>query len=272
VKNYYKILQIDSSAEAEIVDAAYHRLIRKYHPDVASKNEEGTSTNEERVRDIIEAYKVLSDEAKRRNYDAELRNSAHVSGQTQSLETDPTIKHRTILMKCSVSGKTYQMYLVKKKDGTGPYIVSGFERLMPASEIHKKYVPWNDILDGFGIFTKVRAIVERKNDVEDEIHLGDIEWAGVRCPDCGKSVQLSSGKVTSFGVCSRCHRLKCMGNAIKGVAGYYTLCPWCGQNSLITRVVKPGEKGGSKINGIVDGKKDNSTLRLPEGKPRLLKK
>ena len=32
-KNYYKILQIDPSAEPEVVQAAYRRLAQKYHPD-----------------------------------------------------------------------------------------------------------------------------------------------------------------------------------------------------------------------------------------------
>jgi molecular chaperone DnaJ len=34
VKNYYKVLQVDVSANQDLVEAAYKRLARKYHPDV----------------------------------------------------------------------------------------------------------------------------------------------------------------------------------------------------------------------------------------------
>ena len=32
----YKILQVDSEAEDEVIQAAYRRLARKYHPDLAT--------------------------------------------------------------------------------------------------------------------------------------------------------------------------------------------------------------------------------------------
>ena len=62
--NYYRILQIDPSAEAEIITLVYKRLLRKYHPDV-NKSPEAI----ERTRDIINAYEILSDPKKRAEYD-----------------------------------------------------------------------------------------------------------------------------------------------------------------------------------------------------------
>src|SRR3970040_1565977 len=37
--DHYKVLQVDPEAEAEVVQAAYRRLARKYHPDVAERPE-----------------------------------------------------------------------------------------------------------------------------------------------------------------------------------------------------------------------------------------
>jgi curved DNA-binding protein CbpA len=63
-KNYYKVLQVDPLAEPEVITAAYKRLSIKYHPD--SNPARGAT---ERMQEINEAYQVLKDPAKRRQYD-----------------------------------------------------------------------------------------------------------------------------------------------------------------------------------------------------------
>ncbi len=71
-KDYYAILQVDQKAEPEVIEAAYFRLSRKYHPD-----DSGNLATGHRMGDINEAYRVLSDPAKRRAYD--LRRSLRFS-------------------------------------------------------------------------------------------------------------------------------------------------------------------------------------------------
>ncbi len=66
-KDYYEILQVHPSAEPEVIKAAYDRLARKYHPDVA------TGGSADRIADINEAYAVLSDPAKRGAFDKQWR-------------------------------------------------------------------------------------------------------------------------------------------------------------------------------------------------------
>lgn len=66
--NYYKILQVDSEAEPEVIAAAYKRLALKYHPDT---NESPDAMN--RMKEINIAYKILSDPHKRKLYDDNLR-------------------------------------------------------------------------------------------------------------------------------------------------------------------------------------------------------
>jgi len=58
------VLQVDPSAEQEVVDVAYRRLARKYHPDVNKSPEAAL-----RMRELAAAYDVLKDPLKRAEYD-----------------------------------------------------------------------------------------------------------------------------------------------------------------------------------------------------------
>lgn len=64
-KDYYKILGVDRSADDKEIKRAYRQLARKFHPDVNP----GDQRAEERLKEINEAYEVLSDPDKRSKYD-----------------------------------------------------------------------------------------------------------------------------------------------------------------------------------------------------------
>jgi molecular chaperone DnaJ len=64
-KDYYKVLGVAKGAPADEIKKSYRKLARKYHPD-ANK---GDSASEERFKEISEAYNVLSDEKRRKEYD-----------------------------------------------------------------------------------------------------------------------------------------------------------------------------------------------------------
>lgn len=61
-KDYYQLLEIHKGATTEEVKKAFHKLAHKYHPDKAGGDEA-------RFKEINEAYQVLSDEKKRKEYD-----------------------------------------------------------------------------------------------------------------------------------------------------------------------------------------------------------
>lgn len=63
-KDYYSILGVERSADADAIKKAYRKLAHKYHPDV-SKDPEG----EEKFKEIAEAYETLRDTEKRAAYD-----------------------------------------------------------------------------------------------------------------------------------------------------------------------------------------------------------
>ena len=80
MKNYYDILEIDPSASEAEIKAAYRRLARSCHPDVA----EGESARA-RFDEITEAYKLLTDRISRLAYDVNLRY--------ESAYTDNSVDH-----------------------------------------------------------------------------------------------------------------------------------------------------------------------------------
>ena len=62
--SYYKVLGVDKKSSKQEIKKAFRKLAVQYHPD---KNDSPDA--EEKFRKIAEAYEVLSDEDKRRQYD-----------------------------------------------------------------------------------------------------------------------------------------------------------------------------------------------------------
>ncbi len=76
-KDYYKILEVDEKADANTIKQSYRRLARKYHPDIGGK------AVEDKFKEINEAYEVLSDANRRRDYDRLRRGYAERESRSQ---------------------------------------------------------------------------------------------------------------------------------------------------------------------------------------------
>ena len=63
-ESYYDVLGVSRNATETEIKKAYRNLAKKYHPDVCKE-----ADAEEKFKSINEAYSVLSDESKRRQYD-----------------------------------------------------------------------------------------------------------------------------------------------------------------------------------------------------------
>ncbi|UTC75744.1 DnaJ domain-containing protein [Treponema sp. OMZ 792] len=78
MENYYNILNVSNNADEDQIKHAYRALAMKYHPDKNPDNK----IAEEKFKRISEAYSVLSDPQKRRDYNFSMSSSFNSSGKT----------------------------------------------------------------------------------------------------------------------------------------------------------------------------------------------
>jgi molecular chaperone DnaJ len=76
-KDYYKVLGVDKKATPDDIKRAFRKLAHKYHPDKGN-------TDEQKFKEITEAYSVLSDDKKRREYDTYGQAFAGSTGSRQA--------------------------------------------------------------------------------------------------------------------------------------------------------------------------------------------
>ena len=81
-KDYYGLLGIKRTASAEEIKKAYRALAKKYHPDANV----GNADAEEMIKELNEAYEVLSDEKRKKKYDSLVNRFNFISG----FEFDPS--------------------------------------------------------------------------------------------------------------------------------------------------------------------------------------
>lgn len=88
-KDYYKILEVSPAATYAEIKKSYRRLALQYHPD---KNF-GNQLYEAKFKEIIEAYKILSDVKQREEYN----RSRNQYSQSQKKKAEPQITPQIIL-------------------------------------------------------------------------------------------------------------------------------------------------------------------------------
>lgn len=76
-RDYYDILGVPKDATERQIKKAFHKLAMKFHPDKNSSPDA-----ESRFREIAEAYEILSDDTKRREYDQYGARSAYFTGES----------------------------------------------------------------------------------------------------------------------------------------------------------------------------------------------
>ncbi len=139
-KNYYQILDLSPDATKEEVRKAYKLFASKFHPD---KNGNDPFFNA-RFLEVQEAYEVLSDDDKRKEYDEQ-----YFQKEELDLSSDPSV--RLIVSKNSIKfGKTVKFVWETENItsleivGHGLYPVNGFAEFTPIKNTEYVFLFSND--------------------------------------------------------------------------------------------------------------------------------
>ena len=81
MNNYYEILEVSKNASKEIIEKAYKVLAKKYHPDV--QKEENRAEAEQKMKLLNEAYEILSDDTRKKQYDLQLEEELKLEMQEE---------------------------------------------------------------------------------------------------------------------------------------------------------------------------------------------
>ena len=80
-QDYYTILEVSPQADQKEISANYKKLVARYHPD-RHMNNELHELAEEKIKQLNQAYEILSDRSKRQAYDWERSANTTESAKT----------------------------------------------------------------------------------------------------------------------------------------------------------------------------------------------
>lgn len=91
--NYYELLEISENASLEIIKAAYKAQAIKYHPD------NGATGNSEKMKEINEAFNVLTNATLREEYDKKLHRQTRGEGDNSNFQEEQSNSQSTNMTK-----------------------------------------------------------------------------------------------------------------------------------------------------------------------------
>lgn len=107
MKNYYEILEVNPKASDEIIKKVYKIKVKQNHPDLFQGDEKTKA--EEITKELTEAYNILSDSEKRKNYDLELEQNDD--------KTDELVQYKNIIISLKEENE-YLKNVILSKDNT----------------------------------------------------------------------------------------------------------------------------------------------------------
>ncbi len=248
-KDFYKILGVSKNASSDEMKRAYRKLAQKYHPDKTH----GNKAAEEKFKNVSEAYKVLSDPEKRKQYDM-MRD-----GFNPFAERFAGFRPRT----GSTQQDSFSGFSFDDLGGFGDVLDSLFGRARRTT-------------------TRARPVPERGQDIISEITIPfDMAVHGSRqsitvtkeepCPNCQGTGAQPGSRV------STCPQCQGSGSILfsQGTFGVSRVCPNClGTGQLISKpcTACKGSRVATKTKTIrvkiPAGIKDGQMIRLAgEGEP-----
>jgi curved DNA-binding protein CbpA len=289
--DYYRILQVHREAEQEVIDAAYRRLMRKYHPDVLAPSQRESPEAKVKVQEINEAYAVLGDVHKRAEYDAMYQahqNSPNTENFSAPVHSSVEVEKRIYPGKCAKTKHTFQIHLARRKDSSDVFRVIGFSVVDAKKEgqelsLHQPHQNFlqrlfrgnsqPNAMDNDQSIHNIPSDQELLQMFDDALVLdfGKIDWAGFLCPVCKGVFTHPDGTLASWTICGKCSRISCAGNISKSSFGGIYICPWCGSKRQITYHVPAGTKANKSVRGILKHEnisKQQSNNALPDSKDK----
>lgn len=109
MENLYEILQVSKKASKEVIEKSYKTLAKKYHPDIAKNKEKA----EEMMKKINNAYDILGDEFKRKEYDQQLQTETINNSYNYNQTTQTKYNQSSNTMNNHNNYDTYHRYNYK---------------------------------------------------------------------------------------------------------------------------------------------------------------
>lgn len=111
MKNYYEILEITQDASPEVIKAAYKALVKKLHPD----NNGDTQNRGKTIAEVNEAYGILSDSEKKKEYDEEIKSYYEFES-----EQGPEKQYNSYSEESNSAKQEYDFYAQEESEKTEP--------------------------------------------------------------------------------------------------------------------------------------------------------
>ncbi|GFI38084.1 DnaJ domain-containing protein [Lachnospiraceae bacterium 50-23] len=162
-KNYYDILGVSVKASAEEITAAKNTLAKQYHPDVNLKD--GIDTTEQ-MQQILEAYHVLSDPARRADYDREItgRTAVMQTFDLHNMEETQVNNEEGFVVYWKASNELYDIILESdtlfgQKEAKSRLVTLAMQALKPIITLRDAQIPekyWHPDIMNWLLFTSYK--------------------------------------------------------------------------------------------------------------------
>ena len=150
MKDYYRILEVNEKASPEIIEKAYKTLVKKYHPDLYSSAQKKEA--ERKLKDINEAYNILSDSFLRSQYDLELQRQ-------RNMQTEENISNENT--------QNYQQNTAQKRN-----ILNNKRKKAKTEYIQNK----SNVGTIFGLIDLVRDLFASKPQKKERRKMNQTDW------------------------------------------------------------------------------------------------
>ena len=150
MKDYYRILEVNEKASPEIIEKAYKTLVKKYHPDLYSSAQKKEA--ERKLKDINEAYNILSDSFLRSQYDLELQRQ-------RNMQTEENISNENT--------QNYQQNTAQKRN-----ILNNKRKKAKTEYVQNK----SNVGTIFGLIDLVRDLFASKPQKKERRKMNQTDW------------------------------------------------------------------------------------------------